>query len=117
MEDLGYLNQGGAMPLTKRAVNYLSHRKDLVASIHIVNDAVTGDLYPMNMVTGWTRDNYGPIWIPKKGATLKLTMDNIAIYERPIRVYEHNQLVVKTTASISTASLPTAIRSRWTTTG
>lgn len=95
MEDLGYLNQGGAMPLTKRAVNYLSHRKDLVASIHIVNDAVTGDLYPMNMVTGWTRDNYGPIWIPKKGATLKLTMDNIAIYERPIRVYEHNQLVVK----------------------
>ena len=95
MVDLGYLDQGGAMPLTKRAVNYLSHRKDLVASIHIVNDAVTGDLYPMNMVTGWTRDNYGPIWIPKKGATLKLTMDNIAIYERPIRVYEHNQLVVK----------------------
>ena len=95
MEDLGYLNQGGAMPLTKRAVKYLSHRKDLVASIHIVNDAVTGDLYPMNMVTGWTRDNYGPIWIPKKGATVKLTMDNIAIYERPIRVYEHNNLVVK----------------------
>ena len=95
MEDLGYLNQGGAMPLTKRAVKYLSHRKDLVASIHIVNDAVTGDLYPMNMVTGWTRDNYGPIWIPKKGATVKLTMDNIAIYERPIRVYEHNDLVVK----------------------
>ena len=95
MEDLGYLNQGGAMPLTKHAVNYLSHRKDLVASIHIVNDAVTGDLYPMNMVTGWTRDNYGPIWIPKKGATVKLSMDNIAIYERPIRVYEHNDLVVK----------------------
>ncbi len=95
MEDLGYLNQGGAMPLTKHAVNYLSHRKDLVASIHIVNDAVTGDLYPMNMVTGWTRDNYGPIWIPKKGATVKLNMDNIAIYERPIRVYEHNDLVVK----------------------
>ena len=95
MEDLSALNQNGCMPLTKRAVNYLSKRKDLVASIRLNTDQVTGDLYPLNTVTGWTRDNYGPVWIPKKGATLKLNMNNIAIYERPIRVYEGNQLEVK----------------------
>jgi signal peptidase I len=94
MEDLLSLNQYGVMPLTKRAVAALSKRKDLVESISINTDSPTGDLYPLNGNTGWTRDNYGPIWIPKKGASIKLNMDNIAIYERPIKVYEGNDLKV-----------------------
>lgn len=94
-EDLLSLNQNGYMPLTKRAVKVLSARKDLVASIRLNTDAATGEVYPLNAVTGWTRDNYGPIWIPKKGETVQLTLKNIALYERPIRVYEHNQLDVR----------------------
>lgn len=96
MEDLTTLNQFGYMPLTKRAVQYLSKRKDLVQSIKLNTDAAPSiSLYPHDMVTGWTVDNYGPIWIPKKGATVKLDMNNIAIYERPIHVYEGNSLDVK----------------------
>ena len=94
-EDLLSLNQNGYMPLTKKAVKVLSARKDLVASIRLNTDAATGEVYPLNAVTGWTRDNYGPIWIPKKGETVQLTLKNIALYERPIRVYEHNQLDVR----------------------
>jgi signal peptidase I len=33
-------------------------------------------------------DNYGPIVIPKKGVTVKITPENIALYKRIIRVYE-----------------------------
>jgi signal peptidase I len=95
MEDLTSLNQYGFLPLTKRAAKALAARKDLVASIKLNTDAHTGDLYPLNAYTGWTRDNYGPIWIPKKGATVKLNMKNIAVYERPIRTYEGNDLQVK----------------------
>lgn len=95
MEDLTSLNQTGSMPLTKTATNALLKHKNIVASIRLNTDAVTGDLYPLNGITGWTRDNYGPIWIPKKGASIKLDMKNIAIYERPIRVYEGNNLQVK----------------------
>ena len=94
-EDLLSLNQNGYMPLTKKAVKVLSARKDLVASIRLNTDAATGEVYPLNAVTGWTRDNYGPIWIPKKGETIQLTLKNIALYERPIRVYEHNQLDIR----------------------
>ena len=94
-EDLLSLNQNGYMPLTKKAVKVLSARKDLVASIRLNTDAATGEVYPLNAVTGWTRDNYGPVWIPKKGETVQLTLKNIALYERPIRVYEHNQLDVR----------------------
>lgn len=43
----------------------------------------------------WTVDNYGPLWVPKKGATLTLTKDNYSIYERIISVYEHNTLETK----------------------
>lgn len=39
----------------------------------------------------WSRDNYGPLWIPAKGATLTLTAANYPVYERAIRVYEHNK--------------------------
>ena len=40
----------------------------------------------------WSVDNFGPIWIPKKGATLTLTADNYPVYERAIRTYEKNTL-------------------------
>ena len=44
-------------------------------------------LFPFTQ-TGWTRDNYGPIWIPAKGATIELTEENLALYRRAIEVYE-----------------------------
>ena len=94
-EDMASLNQNGYLPLTKKAAQALAKHKELVASIRLNTDAQTGDLYPLDAYTGWTRDNYGPIWIPKKGDTVQLNMKNIAIYERPIQVYEHNNLKVK----------------------
>lgn len=50
--------------------------------------------YPLELETGWTRDNYGPIWIPKKGATIPLTPQNVALYSRCIRNYECHDLLV-----------------------
>ncbi len=95
VEDMTSLNQAGYMPLTNKAVKVLSKRKDIVEDIRLNTNAFEGDLYPLNAVTHWTRDNYGPIWIPAKGKTISLDMNNIAIYERPIHVYEGNQLEVK----------------------
>jgi len=44
---------------------------------------------------GWTIDNYGPIWVPKKGATLELKPEVYNIYERAIRVYEKNNFEMR----------------------
>ena len=82
------------MPLTKRVVDYFRQHKELVASVKPYEPKVDW-LYPQNMVKRWTTSNYGPLWIPKKGASLKLTLYNLPIYERPIRVYEGNDLQVK----------------------
>ena len=94
-EDLLSLNSAGYMPLTKRAVAMLSQRDDLVESIEINTDASDLNIYPLNGNKHWTCDNYGPVWIPAKGESISLTLDNIAIYERPIRVYENNDLQIR----------------------
>ncbi len=44
---------------------------------------------------GWSEDNFGPLWIPRKGSTLKLTEDNLPLYKRAITAYEGNTLEVK----------------------
>ena len=95
MEDLASLNETGCIPLTSTAAKVLSKRKDVVSSIRINDDEMPGDLYPLNANTGWTRNNYGPIWIPQKGKTIHLDLKNLPIYERPISVYENNDLKVK----------------------
>ncbi len=51
--------------------------------------------YPVGTDYGWTHVNYGPIWIPKKGAKVNLTLENLPLYERCIRNYEGNKLEVK----------------------
>ncbi len=95
MEDLTSLNQNGYMPLTRRAAKALASNPQLAKKVELAPEVKNDLLYPLNAITGWTRDNYGPVWIPKKGATVKLDMNNIALYERPIRAYEHNTLEVK----------------------
>ena len=86
-------NVYGFMPLTTQALEGLK-KCEAVDSIVEIIDGWYGNLYPLNHDYGWTRDNYGPIHIPAKGETLKLTLDNIAIYERCIRTYEGNDLKV-----------------------
>ena len=95
MEDLMSLNTTGVMPLTKRAVEVFKSRHDLVESISLNTDASDIEIYPLNGNKHWTRDNYGPVWIPAKGKSIKLTLDNLPIYERPIRAYEKNKLEVR----------------------
>ena len=93
-EDLQTLYRFGTLPLTAATKDSLAKHTDVVESIQLVENRASENLYPQNAYTGWTCDNYGPIWIPKKGSSVHLTLDNIAIYERPIRVYENNDLQV-----------------------
>ena len=95
MEDLMSLNTQGYMPLTNHAVKELKKRTDIVESISLNTDANDLDIYPLNGNLHWTRDNYGPIWIPKKGESIELTLKNLPVYERPIRTYEGNKLEVR----------------------
>ena len=50
------------------------------------------EIFPFSPDYTWTRDEFGPLWIPQKGATVELTRENLPLYERIIRVYEHSSV-------------------------
>jgi len=52
------------------------------------------NMFPQETNLSWNTDNYGPIYIPKKGTTVPLNMNSIPFYERIIEDYENNQLEV-----------------------
>ncbi len=93
-KDVQEMYRSGIIPLTRKAKEELEKQTDYVGSVVAVENADTEGLYPKNGYTGWTCDNYGPIWIPKKGESIRLTLENLPLYERPIAVYEDNELSV-----------------------
>lgn len=100
MEDISHpVSADGVyfMPLTRQARQALLDEG--VASQIVETQGETQWLYPLNMAKDWTTSDYGGpgrgIWIPKRGASLRLTLDNLPVYERPIRVYEGNSLDVR----------------------
>jgi signal peptidase I len=79
--------------------------QETVDKIKAISPTITVENFPRpnntlfphdkKITNGWTVDNYGPIWIPKKGATVKITPATIAPYRRIISVYEENDLEIK----------------------
>lgn len=49
-------------------------------------------IFPNSKAFTWTKDNFGPIWIPKEGVTVNLDAKSYYLYQRIIEVYEGNTL-------------------------
>lgn len=83
-----------AYVFTTPALAEAVRRQPGVVSVQIDEDSgVKPDLFPYDTARyKWNDDNYGPVWIPAKGKTVRLTADNIAFYRRIISVYEGNRL-------------------------
>lgn len=52
-------------------------------------------IFPFNERYTWNLDNFGPLYIPKAGQTVKITTENLCLYERIITAYELNELEVR----------------------
>jgi signal peptidase I len=90
-----------AMPLTAEMLEKIKAYPNVV-SVEQNIDSYPPD-FPDSYVTifpfaenyRWTRDNFGPLWIPQKDAEVELTIANLPLYERIITAYEGNSLQVK----------------------
>ncbi len=49
-------------------------------------------IFPHHENFPWNEDHFGPLYIPEKGATVDINLDNLPLYERIITVYEGNEL-------------------------
>ena len=50
--------------------------------------------FPGNKRFNWNNDQLGPIYIPKAGEEIKLTIDDLPLYKKIIRDYENNEVEV-----------------------
>jgi len=54
------------------------------------------EIFPYDTINyKWNQDNYGPIYIPKKGVSVQINIKTIPLYRRIIQVYEQNKLEIK----------------------
>ena len=52
-------------------------------------------IFPHDSLYKWNEDNFGPLWIPAKGATVQLDTSNVSLYQQIIKNYEGNELKVE----------------------
>lgn len=89
---------------TKEKADKLAENAFIKSVEEIYHPAGTGSVYPIsknydgsnffndqvNTTFDWTVDNFGPLTMPSKGMTINLTPENIDLYGRVIKHYEHN---------------------------
>ena len=84
------------LPLTKANAKTISKFSNVtkVTALYARKGEYAPHIFPYSPAMGWNEDNYGPLWIPAKGAVVKLDTSNLCIYNRIIDVYENNDLRV-----------------------
>ena len=89
-------------PMTNNAME-IAKKIPTIKQIKVETEDYGGSTYPTgvsNYYTGWTRDNFGPVWIPAKGETIQLNEKNLALYNRCIRNYENNTLEIASDGTV-----------------
>jgi signal peptidase I len=85
------------LPLTKKNAEAIGRFSNVteVSPVMAREREFAPHIFPYNPVYAWNEDNFGPVWIPSRGAVVKLDTSNLCLYERIIDVYEENDLRVE----------------------
>lgn len=104
---LGKLDVTEEVQMTESGDQVLTLTQESVASLKELPNVISVDkiiqpkgfwqpyIFPFDSAYAWNVDNFGPLYIPKAGATVKLTLANLPLYSRIINAYELNSLAVE----------------------
>lgn len=105
IKQLGLISKNGksgkvyfSIPMTDEMVVTMQAKPFVWAVIKEKEKPGSSIYYPPTQANGWTRDTFGPLWIPKKGATITFDSDvdfKVAAYERCIKNYERNDFAYR----------------------
>ena len=82
------------LPLTDENVERLRSLRNVREIVRYEATGADPDIFPNSESYPWNVDNFGPLWVPRKGATVALTEANLPLYRRIIETYEGNRLEV-----------------------
>ncbi len=91
------MGQYYTVPMTREMAARLQSNSEVaeVLPLSAMKGSSGRDLFPHADGYDWTVDNFGPLTIPAKGATVELTTQNLPLYQRVIEVFEGNRLEVR----------------------
>ncbi len=94
--DMMYNNTTGdyLLPLTAANLEKVRGMKNVLDTEQYEGGSGS-EIFPNDRNYHWSANDFGPLWIPAKGATVELTLGNLPIYARIIDVYEVNDLEVR----------------------
>jgi len=96
LEDIGMPSPDYHLPLTLEMVEKLKKFPNVKEIIKMEETGVNPDIFPFDPENyPWNVDNFGPLYVPKKGDVVELNRKTLPLYERIIGAYEGNQLQVK----------------------
>lgn len=96
LEDISMPTPAYRFPLTLEMVEKLKKFPNVTAIEKVEETEVNPDIFPFDPENyPWNVDNFGPLYIPKKGASVELNMKTLPLYERIISSYEGNDLEVR----------------------
>jgi len=78
--------------LTEESAGRLKNNPIVKSIVRNIAKEVEPGVFPQN--NKWNRDNYGPIYIPQKGKTVALNLENLPFYKKIIGEYEENDLKI-----------------------
>jgi signal peptidase I len=88
----GFVSELQKMPFVKSLTRYSSQYDQN----SVLYESAGPAIFPHDTVNcKWTIDNYGPLYIPQKGATIQLTPEIYSRYQRVIRTYERNDFEMR----------------------
>lgn len=96
LEDIGLPSSSYRLPLTLEMVEKLKKFPNVIEITRIEESGSNPDIFPFDTLNyAWNVDNFGPLYIPKKGDQVELNLKTLPLYERIIGAYEGNDLEVK----------------------
>ncbi len=95
-DDISYDRASGMyiLPLTDEALERVRGMRNVVSVRKYEQRDAMSMIFPNDTSFSWTEDYFGPLWVPARGATVALTVENLPLYRRIIEVYEGNSLRV-----------------------
>jgi signal peptidase I len=83
--------QSYMLPLTRENAERIAKMGNVLAVERMAMDS-SQNVFPNDTAYHWTPDDFGPLWVPKKGETVELDAQNIPLYRDIIGKYEGNKL-------------------------
>jgi signal peptidase I len=91
------IGSGYSLPLTDEMASQLRNFSNVISVVKYQSPKNEYDyqIFPHDSAYKWSLDNFGPLWMPYKGATIELTLKNLPLYKRIIEAYEGRSLQVR----------------------